>query len=36
MSFSGKFELYPQKRLAGTLLYSFVLKNTSWFGSFGG
>lgn len=33
MSFSGKFELVPQKRLAGTMLYSFVLKNTSWFGS---
>ena len=33
MSLSGKFELVPQKRLAGTVLYSFVLKNTSWFGS---
>ena len=33
MSFSGRFELAPQKRLAGTILYSFVLKNTSWFGS---
>lgn len=33
MSFSGNFELVPQKRLMGTLLYSFVLKNTSWFGS---
>ena len=33
MSFSGKFELTPQKRLAGTIMYSFVLKNTSWFGS---
>ena len=33
MSFKGAFELYPQKCLSGTLLYSFVLKNTSWFGS---
>jgi|GEM_PF-6166132 hypothetical protein len=33
MSFNGKFELAPQKRLAGTVMYSFVLKNTSWFGS---
>ena len=33
MSFSGKFELVPQKRAAGMMLYSFVLKNTSWFGS---
>ena len=33
MSFSGKFEIVPQKRLAGTPLYSFELKNTSWFGS---
>lgn len=33
MSFSGKFEVIPQRRLAGTPLYSFELKNTSWFGS---
>lgn len=33
MSFKGTFELVPQKRLAGTSLYSFVLKNTNWFRS---
>ena len=33
MSFKGTFELVPQKRLAGTILYSFVLKNTNWFSS---
>ena len=33
MSFSGKFERVPQKRIANTILYSFVLKNTDWFGS---
>lgn len=33
MSFKGYFELAPQKRLMNTLMYSFVLKNTSWFGS---
>ena len=33
MSFRGKFELYPQKRILGTHLYSFVLKCTKFFGS---
>lgn len=33
MGFSGRFELAPQRRLANTLMYSFVLKNNSWFGS---
>lgn len=32
MGFSGKFELAPQKRLANSLLYSFVLTNTRWLG----
>lgn len=32
-NYKGHFELHPQQRLAGTLLYSFVLKCTKWFGS---
>jgi hypothetical protein len=33
MGFKGHFELVPQKSLRGGLLYSFVLKNTDFFGS---
>ena len=33
MGFKGHFEIAPQKRLLNTHLYSFVLKNTDFFGS---